>query len=114
MIRLFAPAGAANYSYGGIEMPVGADGSVEVSDQVAVALREHGFTDAPPPPSEGVMVKRADLLVALEKLGVAANPGMDAGKLAAALGEAVAVKEMPKAAAPASKPTLSLNKGAAA
>ena len=91
MPRLFAPAGATGYSHNGHSFEVDADGSVDVSDLVAADLRDHGFTPAAPPPSEAVSVKRSDLLAALEKMGVAANPDMDADKLAAALTAAVAV-----------------------
>ena len=110
MPRLFAPTGTTSYSHGGHEFGVESDGSVEVSDHVAADLRHHGFRDAPPPPSEAVSVKRADLLLALEKMGVAANPDMDADKLAAALATAVAA---PKDAKRASTLTLGSKSGAA-
>lgn len=108
MTRLFAPNGVNTYSHNGHTFDVLADGSVNVDDHVAADLRHHGFADAAPPPSEAVSVKRSDLLIALERLGTAANPDMDADKLAAALSAAVA-KEVKKTA-PADKPTLTINK----
>jgi hypothetical protein len=111
MNRLFAPAGVTVFSHGGHEFDVGPDGSVEVSDHVAAALRSHGFTQAAAPPSESVLVKRSDLLAALEKLGTAANPDATADLLATALAAAV-TKEVKKTA-PGDKPTLTIKPPAA-
>jgi hypothetical protein len=90
MIRMFAREGVTSFSHGGHEFEVGADGSVEVSERVAVELAVHGFSPVPPPPSDTIVVKRVDLVALLEKVGAAVNPAMSADRLAAALSDLVA------------------------
>lgn len=46
MVRLRAPTGVNSYSHGGVEGKIGADGTIEVLDDVAQDLRQHGFVAA--------------------------------------------------------------------
>ena len=47
MIRLIAPAGSTNVSYGGECFNVGANGVIEVPDGAEATLRDFGFVPAP-------------------------------------------------------------------
>ena len=46
-VRMLAPEGTSSYSYGGTQFQVGDDRLIVVTDEVASALRSHGFRDAP-------------------------------------------------------------------
>jgi hypothetical protein len=47
VVRMLAPEGVTSYSHAGTEHLVGDDRFVVVTDEVASALRSHGFRDAP-------------------------------------------------------------------
>jgi hypothetical protein len=109
MPRMTAPEGVTSYSHNGFAFEVGEDGTIEVDEHVAAPLRHHGFKDihTAAPPSENVSVKREDLLVVFELLGIAANPAMRADKLAAVLTTAIKAKDAKRSASD------NKNKGAA-
>jgi hypothetical protein len=105
MVRLVAPEGVTHYSHNGHGFEVGTDGAVEVPDHVVSTLEAHGFKrpDAPLNPTDRVPgVIRADLIGALDALGVAVSDAMKNDKLLEAF--RAAVKAGPaKAAAKADK-----------
>jgi hypothetical protein len=46
-VTLLAPEGVCSYSYEGTEFQVGDDRLIVVTDEIASALRSHGFRNAP-------------------------------------------------------------------